>query len=644
MKGILEFFADRPELLVPALVLAEITLIGGLALVICRAWRNDAATRYGVALTATIMIWLTIPATLLLRAQGYETLSWSQKLYTEPIPLSLLENLPPAEPEPPSRPSPIVLLWGAGTAIVLARFGVGLLRVRRLKRTAEPLPHLTGAAPVYVTEQVPGPVVIGALRPSVLIPASIVDGLSETELHDVLAHEFAHVARRHLLVAVIQRLTVALFWPHPFVHLLSRQMTEAREEVCDNVVLGVAGRARYARVLLRVAECRRSTGHFSASLGLFSLESNLEERVKSLLDPHRRISTEMNYRSISLVSALLLLGVAGIAGARVQTELVAVPAYDGLQAEPPHAPAKNKVKPTKNKSKSKSKAERLRLKAALEAKLDKQIAEKAMLRAKLEAQKTTRLDIERAKEEARDAMAKERLDRATAQEDMEVAKRVQEKMVRDQIQELARARRDQDAVSEKRIHDIAIRDEAARVQTEAELDKSRAIAARQNQQVKEILETRDTLKRFAQNDDQKLSQLREALKKMGGQNDDLKGMIEEIRREMAHIEEGLRKLEEELRKRGGGNPQSLSIDDPNTRVPILSDLPILGRLFQMGRQPLKPSTMTLLRLDRSRSGKLDPLLPLRTNLKLRLDKRGHDPLMPLPTDRKKGTDPLRVTL
>src|SRR5205085_1358200 len=54
--------------------------------------------------------------------------------------------------------------------------------------------------------------------------------------------------------AVLQRLAVILFWPHPLIHQLDRELARAREEVCDNFVLRRTAAPAYARTLLQVAE------------------------------------------------------------------------------------------------------------------------------------------------------------------------------------------------------------------------------------------------------------------------------------------------------------------------------------------------------------------------------------------------------
>lgn len=316
MNPILEFFADRQDLMFLTLVVLEITVIGCLALLAIKLTSRDAATRYGLGLCGLILIALAGPATWFVQNSSWTSFGWERKFVIDP------SYVPIEAPQAAAQPVPLWMwVWGVGAGLVLARIGLGFIRVHMLRQGSIQLEKLSSDVAVYATDDA-GPAVVGALRPAVLMPRKLLDSLSDEEIHDVLAHEFAHVAHKHLIVALFQRILAAVYWPHPLIHLLNRELITAREEICDNAVLRSAGATRYARVLLRVAECRLQPRHFSASLGLFGPSTSLEKRVKSLLDPNRRIESNMNKRKIVVACTALTLGMATVAGARVQTHVI----------------------------------------------------------------------------------------------------------------------------------------------------------------------------------------------------------------------------------------------------------------------------------------------------------------------------------
>ena len=53
----------------------------------------------------------------------------------------------------------------------------------------------------------------------------------------MLAHEREHIARHDNLKAHMHRLVETLFWFHPLVWWIGRQMLEERERACDEAVL-----------------------------------------------------------------------------------------------------------------------------------------------------------------------------------------------------------------------------------------------------------------------------------------------------------------------------------------------------------------------------------------------------------------------
>ena len=136
-------------------------------------------------------------------------------------------------------------------------------------------------------------------------------------------HECAHVLRRDVLVALIQRITVIGFWPHPLVWLLDRGLSRAREEVCDNYVLRDSDGASYAETLLDVCQGLEPSAMNGAQLGLFERPWRLEQRIAGLLDGNRVLLTRIRPARALVLSAVLLTAVTLSGGVRL---LIADPA------------------------------------------------------------------------------------------------------------------------------------------------------------------------------------------------------------------------------------------------------------------------------------------------------------------------------
>ena len=71
------------------------------------------------------------------------------------------------------------------------------------------------------------PVVVGILRPMVLLPASLASALSPDQLEALIMHELAHLRRYDPLMNLLQRVAVALLFFHPAV-LVRQPSTQQR--------------------------------------------------------------------------------------------------------------------------------------------------------------------------------------------------------------------------------------------------------------------------------------------------------------------------------------------------------------------------------------------------------------------------------
>jgi len=238
-------------------------------------------------------------------------------------------------------PAIAVLLWTAGVFACALRFLRSWIVVERIRRTeTKPAPdawrlraqtmaaRLRMSHPIRLLESrlVDVPMVIGWLRPVVLIPASAFTGLSSTQLEAVIAHELAHIRRHDYLVNVIQTAAETLLFYHPATWWLSRQIRLEREHCCDDVALTLYGdRAAYARALADLEGLRQ----MRPSLGLGATTGPLERRVRRILG----VPSPDQHRAACWVGLWLVLAVVAFAlqnvdarGAALQSQAVNQPA------------------------------------------------------------------------------------------------------------------------------------------------------------------------------------------------------------------------------------------------------------------------------------------------------------------------------
>ncbi len=241
---------------------------------------------------------------------------------------------PAAPNEPPTaRLKPyataVTLTYLAGIVLMLARLAVALQGGRRLRLAATPISEgpitelvrrqaqqigLKTAPLVAWCSRISVPVVVGIVRPMILLPGALATGFDPSQLEALLTHELAHIRRFDPLVNLLQRLIEVLLFFHPAVWFVSRRVSAERENACDDLVLSAGWPAvRYAEALLQMAE-------FSAAARGLSPQSNaalaasgggssqFKRRVLRLLEiedaPHLRLSRSA---SAILVAAAVLI-------------------------------------------------------------------------------------------------------------------------------------------------------------------------------------------------------------------------------------------------------------------------------------------------------------------------------------------------
>jgi GWxTD domain-containing protein len=237
--------------------------------------------------------------------------------------------------------------WILGVAIFHLRSLASWMAARRLRRTGvclapdhwrERLDRLRArvrlSRPVTLLESCLAevPVVIGYVRPAILMPVGLLAGLPVGQVEAILLHELAHIRRYDYLVNLLQAAVEGFLFYHPAVWWISGLIRAERENCCDDLVVATHGDAHeYAAALAALEQIRWSASEaVPAATG-----GDLMQRIRRLLNrpeaPRRALTPIFSAGILAITAAVVFTAWPSKAGEKAPAP--AAPAGPVAQAE-----------------------------------------------------------------------------------------------------------------------------------------------------------------------------------------------------------------------------------------------------------------------------------------------------------------------
>jgi beta-lactamase regulating signal transducer with metallopeptidase domain len=217
----------------------------------------------------------------------------------------------------------VVSLWAAGVIFFSIRFLLSWQAIRRLRSHSSPVIdpaasatftrlldklHLRRGVTLFTTTDAIVPMVVGWLKPAIIVPSTLFTRLPAWQIEAILAHELAHVRRNDYLVNILQNIVETLFFYHPAVWWISAQLRKEREHCCDDTAATLTGGAlNYAKALTALEEMR---GHLPKG-AIAATNGSLLARIRRLLGvpaqkPASLISWPIGAALVALMAGLFI--------------------------------------------------------------------------------------------------------------------------------------------------------------------------------------------------------------------------------------------------------------------------------------------------------------------------------------------------
>jgi beta-lactamase regulating signal transducer with metallopeptidase domain len=218
--------------------------------------------------------------------------------------------------------------WITVAAIGLVRVGLGLWQLRKLRKSSRAV-ELTAldselqsvwnesqparGVELAVCDELRVPTAVGFFRPMVILPAWAIKEFSSEELKSVLIHELAHLRRHDDWTNLAQKILRAVFFFHPAVWWVERQLSLEREMACDDAVLAqTANPHTYAQCLVTMAEKSFLRRGLALAQAAVSRMRQTSQRVSEILQKDRSRATGVWKPAIGVAVVVAMVSVAGL--------------------------------------------------------------------------------------------------------------------------------------------------------------------------------------------------------------------------------------------------------------------------------------------------------------------------------------------
>jgi bla regulator protein blaR1 len=299
--------------------------------------RTTAATRYNVAVAALLLMFITTAATFTYIYKGIggnqgnpaiaPIATYEQGYDNDPLPFqsgsSVLETVTAPVKLITDRYSNIIsIIWLAGILFLSMRLAGNFWFLKKLRTTSiTPLPEewiirverlalgLQIGRKVRIAESVRAmvPMVIGHLKPLILLPAGMATGLSPSELEPILLHELAHIRRNDFIINIIQSIIDIILFFNPFARHITAQVRIERENACDDIAVKQCVTPQsYAKALIYIHEFRFGQPEVAMAI---TGSNNLFHRIKRIVAMEKRETSVISggFTAVALFAALTLL-------------------------------------------------------------------------------------------------------------------------------------------------------------------------------------------------------------------------------------------------------------------------------------------------------------------------------------------------
>lgn len=218
----------------------------------------------------------------------------------------------------------LVALYIAGVAVMCIKLAADLAQLQQIRKN-QVLPadnawehyldrlklqlRIPRKVKLLISQYVQVPVMIGFLKPVILVPAAMFNNLSAEQLEAILLHELAHIKRNDYILNIFQSIVETALFFNPFVWWISKYIRLEREHCCDDMVLAHTTQPlHYAKALVALEEYRFTTNPMVMAAA--DNKQHLFYRIKRIMEMK---TSHLNYSQKFMAILIIAVGLTAIA-------------------------------------------------------------------------------------------------------------------------------------------------------------------------------------------------------------------------------------------------------------------------------------------------------------------------------------------
>ncbi|MEL6560777.1 MAG: M56 family metallopeptidase [Bacteroidota bacterium] len=309
-----------------------VTIIAAVAFTLLKSFKLTAKEKYDVVFAAQL---LSFASVILLFFWSQNTVTSSVVLMADHAPVNQVIE-PIADESEMVQPSNAFLwngfaysrylgcFWLAGLLLLSVwrfmswRFtmrlrNTGLLAIpenwqERFNQMVERM-NFSRKVAIHTSTKVVSPIMIGYLKPLILVPMGFFSDLAPAEIEAVILHELAHIKRKDYLHLFIQQIINLIMFYHPAIWLLDKMAKQERENACDDYVVDTTGDPKTYVKALGTLQLNFSKTQNKMAMNLLNDKNDVLNRLKRLLgeEPRQKVGGKFFVLPVILLISLVLL-------------------------------------------------------------------------------------------------------------------------------------------------------------------------------------------------------------------------------------------------------------------------------------------------------------------------------------------------